>query len=70
MTIRKFPERITMKKLIEYGSLDIETAEFLKKLVKSGYNIFISGGTGVTHSLSHASASGVYVARDIIKKNK
>ena len=46
VTIRKFPERITMKKLIEYGSINIETAKFLEKLVKSGYNIFISGGTG------------------------
>ena len=46
VTIRKFPERITMKKLIEYGSINIETANFLKKLVHSGYNIFISGGTG------------------------
>lgn len=46
VTIRKFPERITMKKLIEYGSINIETANFLKELVKSGYNIFISGGTG------------------------
>lgn len=46
VTIRKFPERITMKKLIEYGSINLEAAEFLKSLVKSGYNIFISGGTG------------------------
>lgn len=46
VTIRKFPERITMKKLIEYGSINLEAAEFLKRLVKSGYNIFISGGTG------------------------
>ena len=46
VTIRKFPERITMKKLIDYGSIDKDTAEFLKKLVRSGYNIFISGGTG------------------------
>ena len=28
----------------------------------------IGDGSGVTHSLSHASASGVYVARDIIEK--
>ncbi len=27
----------------------------------------IGDGSGVTHSLSHASASGVYVARDILK---
>lgn len=46
VTIRKFPERITMKKLIEYGSINIEAANFLERLVKSGYNIFVSGGTG------------------------
>lgn len=46
VTIRKFPEKITMKKLIEFGSLSEDVAEFLKKLVISGYNIFISGGTG------------------------
>lgn len=46
VTIRKFPEKITMRKLIEYGSIDKETADFLKELVKAGYNIFISGGTG------------------------
>lgn len=46
VTIRKFPERITMKKLIEYGSIDVDTAKFLKELVCAGYNIFISGGTG------------------------
>lgn len=46
VTIRKFPERIDMDKLIEYGSLTKEVAEFLRRLVESGYNIFISGGTG------------------------
>lgn len=46
VTIRKFPEKITMKKLIEYGSINVEAADFLKKLVECGYNIFISGGTG------------------------
>ena len=46
VTIRKFPERITMKKLIEYDSINIEAANFLKELVRNGYNIFISGGTG------------------------
>ena len=46
MTIRKFPERINMKKLIEFGSINTECADFLKKLVRAGYNIFISGGTG------------------------
>lgn len=46
MTIRKFPEKIDMEKLIKYESIDRETANFLAILVKSGYNIFISGGTG------------------------
>ena len=46
VTIRKFPEKITMNKLIEYGSIDEVTANYLKELVRCGYNIFISGGTG------------------------
>ena len=46
VTIRKFPERITMNKLIEFNSINEEASEFLKRLVRCGYNIFISGGTG------------------------
>lgn len=47
VTIRKFPEHpITIDKLIRIDSITEEAAEYLKKLVKSGYNIFISGGTG------------------------
>lgn len=47
LTIRKFPHRpITMEHLTEIGSVTREAAEFLKKLVQAGYNIFISGGTG------------------------
>ena len=46
VTIRKFPEPITVRKLIELGSLTEETAAFLQKLVRAGYNLFISGGTG------------------------
>ena len=45
VTIRKFPEPITMEKLIGYGSITEEAAGFLRILVQSGYNIFISGGT-------------------------
>jgi pilus assembly protein CpaF len=45
VTIRKFPEVITMEKLIGCGSVTPEAAEFLRKLVQAGYNIFISGGT-------------------------
>ncbi len=47
VTIRRFPEEgMTIERLIGYGSLTPEAAEFLKKLVKARYNIFISGGTG------------------------
>ena len=46
LTIRKFPEPITMERLIRLGSITETAAEFLKKLVRSGYNLFISGGTG------------------------
>ncbi len=46
LTIRRFPEnRITMEDLLTKETLTIEAADFLKKLVRSGYNIFISGGT-------------------------
>jgi pilus assembly protein CpaF len=47
ITIRKFPDKpITIDQLINYESISTEAAEFLKKLVIAGYNIFISGGTG------------------------
>ncbi|WP_432630279.1 CpaF family protein [Brotaphodocola sp.] len=46
VTIRKFPEPITVQRLLELGSLSEEAVEFLKKLVCAGYNIFICGGTG------------------------
>lgn len=46
VTIRKFPEPITPEKLIALGSLSGEAAGFLERLVRSGYNLFISGGTG------------------------
>lgn len=47
MTIRKFPsEAITMDQLVRMGSLTAEAAEFIRRLVESKYNIFVSGGTG------------------------
>lgn len=47
LAIRRFPkEPITMEKLLAFGSISLEVVEFLKLLVKSRYNIFISGGTG------------------------
>lgn len=47
VTIRKFPEDpMTVKQLIVYKSITPEVADFLERLVKAKYNIFISGGTG------------------------
>ncbi len=47
LTIRKFPENpFTVQDLINFGSLTVEAADFLEKLVISKYNLFISGGTG------------------------
>ena len=46
LTIRKFPQKaIDMGALIGMGSITREAADFLEKLVKAGYNCFISGGT-------------------------
>ncbi len=47
VTIRRFPDRpIAMRDLISFGSVTEEVCEWLSKLVKAKYNIFISGGTG------------------------
>lgn len=47
ITIRKFYDTpLTIEWMIENGSITQEAAEFLKRLVESRYNIFISGGTG------------------------
>lgn len=47
ISIRKFPkDPITMQQLVEMDSISSEVADFLKELVYSGYNIFVSGGTG------------------------
>jgi pilus assembly protein CpaF len=46
MTIRKFPDKpMTLKQLVETGTLSAEAAEDLCCLVRSKYNIFICGGT-------------------------
>ena len=47
ITIRRFPKNpIHMDRLVELGTVTTEAAAFLRALVRSGYNIFISGGTG------------------------
>lgn len=47
VTIRKFPKHpLGMEELIAGESIGAECVVLLERLVKSGYNIFISGGTG------------------------
>lgn len=46
ISIRKFPQKpLDMEQLINLETITEEAALFLKELVESGYNIFISGGT-------------------------
>lgn len=47
VTIRRFPDKpITMEWLVRNHSISRRAALVLETLVKAGYNIFISGGTG------------------------
>ena len=46
--------------------MNVELDENLETIHKGLY--VIGDGSGVTHSLSHASASGVYVARKILEE--
>lgn len=64
ITIRRFPKTpITMKKLIEIGSISEEAAGFLKDLVWAGYNIFICGGTG-SGKTTFLNALSDYIPKD------
>jgi len=51
---------------VKFYNMEVEVSDKLETLYEGLY--IIGDGSGITHSLSHASASGVYVARDIIKK--
>ena len=50
---------------VKFYNMEVEVNEKLESRHKGLY--IIGDGSGITHSLSHASASGVYVARDIAK---
>ncbi len=64
LSIRKFPkEQMTMERLRSFGSISGEQIEFLKKLVASGYNIFVSGGTG-SGKTSFLNALGEFIPAD------
>lgn len=46
LSIRKFKkEKMTMDYMVEIGSISKECGDELHRLVKAGYNIFVSGGT-------------------------
>ncbi len=49
---------------VKFYNMEVEIDEHLETKYKGLY--IIGDGSGVTHSLSHASASGVHVARDIL----
>lgn len=64
ITIRKFPKQvIDMEKLISLGAIDSKVAGLLKILVQSGYNIFISGGTG-SGKTTFLNALSNYIPKD------
>ena len=64
LTIRRFPEHpIEMQDLITFGSISEYLAEYLGTLVKSGYNIFISGGTG-SGKTTFLNALSAYIPAD------
>ena len=63
VTIRKFPEPITMAGLLALGSVTKEAAAFLKSIVEAGYNIFISGGTNSGKS-TFLNALSAYIPQD------
>ena len=52
---------------VKFYNMEVDIDEHLESPYKGLY--IIGDGSGVTHSLSHASASGVYVARRIAQEN-
>lgn len=50
---------------VKFYNMEVEIDEHLETRHKGLY--IIGDGSGVTHSLSHASASGVFVAREIVE---
>lgn len=53
---------------VKFYNMEVELDEHLQTKYPRLY--IIGDGSGITHSLSHASASGVFVARDITQRNR
>jgi hypothetical protein len=53
---------------VKFYNMEVQTDNNLETKYKGLY--VIGDGSGVTHSLSHASASGVYVAKHILSQNQ
>lgn len=53
---------------VKFYNMEVELNENLETVHKGLY--VIGDGSGVTHSLSHASASGIHVARQILNKTE
>ena len=65
------PSQIEFAKALEEEliALGLSEVELDKNLETKQKGLYVIGdGSGVTHSLSHASASGVYVARHILEE--
>lgn len=64
VTIRRFPDRpIMMEDLVAFGSVPPDVCEWLQKLVRARYNIFISGGTG-SGKTTFLNALSDYIPKD------
>lgn len=64
LTVRKFSKKpMTVDRLLKYGSLTPEAADFLRILVEARYNIFIAGGTG-SGKTTFLNALSNYIPKD------
>lgn len=53
---------------VKFYNMEVQVNEKLESCYKGLY--IIGDGSGITHSLSHASASGIYVARNLLEGNE
>ena len=64
LTIRRFPEcPVTLKNMIDWGSITQEAADFLVKMVRARYSMLIGGGTS-TGKTTFLGALSEYIPKD------